>query len=130
MKITKQTRRAAKQLFQLCRIDGLLDEERTRQVVQSIIKANRRDRLSILWYFQRLVRLDSAKHTATVESAAPLPEDLCTKIRAVLASNYGQGINVSFKQNPELIGGTRIKIGSDVYDASVQGRLAELEKRF
>ena len=130
MKITKQIRRTAKQLFQLCQIDGLLDEERTRQVVQSIIKANRRDRLSILSYFQRLVKLDSAKHTARVESAAPLPADLRAKIQVVLASIYGPGINVSFEQNSKLIGGTRIKIGSDVYDASVQGRLAALEKRF
>ena len=130
MKITKQTRRAAKQLFQLCQVDGLLDEKRTRQVVQNIIDANRRDRLSILSYFQRLVKLDSAKHSARVESAAPLPADLRAKIQTVLSSNYGQGIIVSFEQNPELIGGTRIKIGSDVYDNSIQGRLAELEKKF
>ena len=34
MKITKQARRDAKQLFHSCQVNGLLDESRVRQVVQ------------------------------------------------------------------------------------------------
>jgi F-type H+-transporting ATPase subunit delta len=33
----------------------------------------------------------------------------------------------SFEHKPELIGGMRIKVGSDVYDGSVKARLAALE---
>ena len=35
-----------------------------------------------------------------------------------------------FAQNPALIGGMRIKVGSDVYDGSVQARLAALQESF
>ena len=35
----------------------------------------------------------------------------------------------SFVDNPALIGGMRIRIGSDVYDGSVRSRLAALEAR-
>ncbi len=130
MKTTRQTKREAKRLFRLCLVNGLLDEGRTRQVLQSVIKAKRRGGLTLLSHFQRLVKLESARHTAEVESAMPLPADLRAGIQAALARTYGPGISASFAQNPELIGGMRIKVGSDVYDGSVRARLAALEKSF
>jgi F-type H+-transporting ATPase subunit delta len=130
MKTARQTKREAKRLFRFCLVNGLLDEARTRQVVQRIIDARRRSGLALLSHFQRLVKLDSARHTAEVESAMPLPEDLRASVQAGLARVYGPGISPSFAHNPGLIGGMRIKVGSDVYDGSVRARLAELEKGF
>ena len=130
MKTTRQTKREAERLFRLCLVNGLLDEGRTRQVVERIIEAKRRGGLALLSYFRRLVRLDSARHTAKVESAVPLPEDLRASIQAGLARIYGPGISASFTHNPSLIGGMRIKVGSDVYDGSVRARLAALEENF
>ena len=130
MKTTRQTKREAKRLFRSCLVNGLLDEARTGQVVQRIVDAKRRGGLSLLSHFQRLVKLDSARHTAEVQSAVPLPEDLRASVQAGLARAYGPGISASFAQNPGLIGGMRIKVGSDVYDGSVRARLAWLEKNF
>jgi F-type H+-transporting ATPase subunit delta len=48
-------------------------------------------------------------------------------IKANLERQYGSGLNVSFWVNPALIGGLRIKVGSDIYDGSVAGRLAEIK---
>jgi F-type H+-transporting ATPase subunit delta len=130
MKTTRQIKREAKRLFRLCLVNGSLDEGRTRKVVQRIIGDKRRSGLALLSHFQRLVRLDCARHTAEVESAVPLPADLRARIEAGLARTYGPGISASFAHNPGLIGGMRIKVGSDVYDGSVRARLAALEKGF
>ena len=130
MKTTRQTKREAKRLFRWCLVDGLLDEGRTRQVLQRIIDGKRRSGLALLLQFQRLVKLDCARHTAQVESAMPLAADLCASVQAGLARSYGPGISASFAHNPGLIGGMRIKVGSDVYDGSVRARLAALEESF
>ncbi len=130
MKTTKQIRREAKRLYRLCVVDGLLDEGRTRQVVQRIIEARRRGTSALLSEFQRLVKLDSARHTAEIESATPLPVELRESIQADVARKYGPGIRASFAVNPALVGGMRIKVGSDVYDGSLLARLAALEKDF
>ena len=130
MKVTKQARREAKQLFRLCLVNGLIEEQRARQVVQQIIAAKPRGYLATLSYFQRLVELDCARHTAKVESALPLPADLKASVQTGLARVYGPGLSTSFAENPALIGGMRIRVGSDVYDGSVQGRLAALEQSF
>jgi F-type H+-transporting ATPase subunit delta len=130
MKTTRQIRREAKRLFRLCLVNGMLDEGRTRQVVQRIIDDKRRGGVALLSHFRRLVKLDCARHTAKVESAVPVPPDLRASIQAGLARAYGPGISASFVHNPGLIGGMRIKVGSDVYDGSVRARLAALEKNF
>jgi F-type H+-transporting ATPase subunit delta len=130
MKITKQARREAKELFRSCVVGGLLEENRVRQAVQQVLQSKPRGFLAILTHFLRLVKLDIERRTARVESAVPLASDLQTQIQTSLARSYGKGLDISFAQNPELIGGVRIKVGSDVYDGSVQGRLAELQESF
>jgi len=128
MKINKRAKREAKQLFRLCLVNGLLDESRVGRVVQFVVAAGHRDCPAILSHFGRLVKLDLARHTATIESATPLSADLQAAVEAGLARRYGPGLAAAFAQRPALIGGMRIQVGCDVYDGSVQGRLTALEK--
>ena len=130
MRINKQAKREAKQLFRFCLVNGLLDENRVRNVVQHLVAAGRRDCPAILSHFRRLVRLEIAGRTATVESAAPLPPDLQAGIEAGLKRRYGPGLTAVFAQRPALIGGMRIQVGSDVYDGSVRAGLTALEQSF
>jgi F-type H+-transporting ATPase subunit delta len=127
MKTTRQSRRAARQLFRFCLVNGVLDEARARAVAAQLASAGRRGALPILAGFHRLVRLNREQHSALVESAAPLPQDLRQEVVTGLARRYGPGIDTSFIENAALIGGMRIRVGSDVYDSSVQSRLAALE---
>ncbi|HWI59150.1 MAG TPA: F0F1 ATP synthase subunit delta, partial [Bacillota bacterium] len=76
------------------------------------------------------IKLDMERRTARVDSATVLPPELQASVQASLAQVYGPGLNLSFAQNPALIGGMRIKVGSDVYDGSVQARLAALQDSF
>jgi F-type H+-transporting ATPase subunit delta len=127
MKITKQARRDAKQLFRSCTAGGVLDEGRVRQIVTQVIAMKPRGYVAILSHFQRLIKLELERRTATVESAGPLSPELQANVTSQLGRLYGQGLNISFAENPGLIGGLRIKVGSDVFDGSVKARLTELE---
>jgi len=126
MKISKQARRDGKTLFNTCRVNGLLDENRVRQTVSAVIAQKPRGYVGILEHFQRLVKLDIERRDARVESAAPLTEELTTSVKAELAWRYGQNLNVSFAVNKDLIGGLRVKVGSDVFDGTVRARLDAL----
>lgn len=129
MKTTKKARRDAKQLFRLCLINGLFDENRAQQLVQRVIQAKPRGYLALLAYFERLVKLDYGRRAANIESAIPLPPQFSAHIENRLTQTYGPGLFFSFAENPALIAGLRIAVDSDVYDNSVQGRLNALEKR-
>jgi F-type H+-transporting ATPase subunit delta len=130
MKVSKQTRREAKQLFRSCLVLGLVDDDRARRAVQRVLEAKPRGYLPILSHFQRLVKLDADRRTAKIESAVELPQDMKDKVQADLSRMYGPGLNVSFAQNAALIGGLRIKVGCDVYDGSVAARLTALRESF
>ncbi len=127
MKISKQARRDSKRLFNVCKVGGVLDEGRVRQTVTAVIAQKPRGFVGILSHFQRLVKLDIERRSAHIESAVVASDAMQSSVKANLAGRYGQGLNVSFTVNPSLIGGLRVKVGSDVYDGSVKARLAELE---
>ena len=76
------------------------------------------------------MKLDIERRSAHVESAVATTEALQQSVKANLAARYGQGLNVTFAVNPSLIGGLRVKVGSDVFDGSVKARLSELESSF
>ena len=130
MKITKRAKREAKQLYRFCLLNGLLDENRARQVVQRVIATGERDCLPVLTHFLRLVKLDCVQHTATIESATLLPANLQKIVQTELAHRYGLGLTTAFAQRPELIGGMRIQVGCDVYDGSVRAGLEALKRSF
>ena len=108
----------------------MLDEGRARQAMAQLLAQKPRRYIEILSRLCRLVKLDVERHTARVESAVPLPAGLQTDVAGRIKKNYGAGVDVSFSQNPALLGGLRIKIGSDLYDGSIQSRLEQLEQSF
>jgi F-type H+-transporting ATPase subunit delta len=130
MKTTRQTKRDAARLFRACTVNGSLDETRVRRAVQQIVTFKPRGYLPTLLFFRRLIQIDVARRTARVESAFRLPPEIQTEVQKDLAQSYGTGLTTTFSENPALIAGMRIKVGSDVYDGTVDARLNAIEESF
>lgn len=107
-------------------VGGTLDNTRVRVVTERLLQTRRRGYLRLLKRFVNLLKQETAKHSAEIESAIPLPADLRSLVLDRLIAAYGPRVTSSFTENPGLIGGMRIKIGSDVYDGSVRFALARL----
>ena len=130
MKISKQSRRDGKTLFNACRVNGVIDEGKVRQALAQVVVRKPRGYVATLHHFHRLVKLDLARRTALVESATPLAPALQESVRTHLTATHGSGVNISFKVNAAVIGGMKVRIGSNIYDGTVAGRLAALEDSF
>ena len=126
MKISKQARREAKDLFRAAQVNGVLDENKARRIIDEVLAAKPRSYVAILSHFQRLVKLDIDRRSARIESVIALDDAEQNTVKSTLTKRYGAGLSFTFAQNPALIGGMRIKVGSDVYDGSIQARLAQL----
>ena len=129
-KTISQVKRQSKLFFRWCLVAGKLDEHRAREVVRLLLESRRRGYMAVLAEFKRLIKIDQATHTATVESAVPLRSELQTRLQESLATAYGEGITTEFSEDSSLIGGIRIRIANDVYDGSVKSRLAALANTF
>jgi F-type H+-transporting ATPase subunit delta len=128
MKISKQARREAKELFRATQVNGVMDEAKVRLAVDEVLRLKPRGYVGILSHFQRLVKLDIDRRSVRVESVLPLDNAEQGSVKTALTKRYGAGLNFTFAQNPALIGGMRIKVGSDVFDGSIQSRLAQMQE--
>ena len=108
--------------------NAVLEESRVKQAVQAVIRDKPRGYIAVLSQFERLVKLELGRRAAHVESATVLTPQFQASVQADLTQKYGAGLSFTFVHNPALLGGLRIQVGGDVYDGSVQGRLAALQE--
>ena len=127
MKISKEARRLSRQLFRVCMIDGKLDDSRVRLVVSKVSESKPRGYLGILDNIKKLVAAELQRSVAGVESATELDSSTRAELQSGLAAKYGRPLALDFKVVPELLGGIRVKVGSDVWDGSVKARLEALQ---
>jgi F-type H+-transporting ATPase subunit delta len=129
MKINKETRRFSKELLRASFTDGQLDSGRISSLLKSLIEKKPRHYIQVLEAYQRLLRLEVEKRTATIETATELSADAGQQIVDNLKRRYGNDLTARFAVNPELLGGMRIRVGSDVWDSSVRNRLQRLQQQ-
>lgn len=66
---------------------------------------------------------------AQITSAHPLNEEDQKQLEAQIAQKAGGQVRTTYLQDPSLLGGVVVKIGSTVYDGSVKAQLADLRQR-
>ena len=130
MKVSKQARRDAKLLFKGCLKNGVLQEVSVTKTVQAVVDRKPRAYIQILNHLLKLVKTDIHSRTARIESADSLDDATRKSVEKLLVDRYGTTLMISFDVNPALIGGMRIQVGSDVYDASIRSRLQKIEESF
>jgi len=130
MKISKTAAATARRLFRLCQTGGRFDEAKLRQVVASLVESKPRDYRGVLSALHRLTRLELDRKKVIIESAAELDEPTRQRVVAGLEGQYGAGLEVSYQVTPALLGGLRIRVGNDVFDGSVQGRIDRFASAF
>ena len=129
MKINKETRQLSKGLLRDSFVDGRLDSSRISSLIKSFIEKKPRHYIQVLKAYQRLIRLEVEKRTATIETATELSPEAGQQIVANLKRRYSNDLTARFVVNPELLGGMRIRVGSDVWDSSVRNRLQRLQQQ-
>jgi F-type H+-transporting ATPase subunit delta len=129
MRTAKEARKVSGMLFRNSFTEGKLDKEKISHMVESLLAEKPRHYVDALKDYQRLIRLETEKRHAVIESATQLNSGLANQIVTNLRARYGDDLTTEFRTNPELLGGLRIKIGDDVLDGSVKKRLHKLQEQ-
>ncbi|MGA0846141.1 MAG: F0F1 ATP synthase subunit delta [Luteolibacter sp.] len=130
MKVSKSAAITARRLFLMCHQAGRLDEALLRNTTQRIVDDKPREFRQILAALQRLVRVELERRKVLVESATELDAATRQRVASGLTTRYGDDLVFNYQTNPDLIGGLRIRVGDDVLDGTVKGRIDRLASAF
>ncbi|RME60265.1 MAG: ATP synthase F1 subunit delta [Caldilineae bacterium] len=94
---------------------GLLAQEGDLELIPSVLAALRRD-----------VSGQEEALEAEVVSAVELSDEDKERLRQRLTAEYGDGLVVTFRVDPSLLGGLRVRVGDHLVDNTVASRLTAL----
>jgi F-type H+-transporting ATPase subunit delta len=129
MKINKEIRQLSREMLRASFTDGQLDPGRITSLVDSLITRKPRRYIDVLKNYKRLLRLELENRRATIETASEVDVATISELAANLKKKYGSDLKTEFVVNPELLGGMRIRVGSDVWDGTVRNRLERLQQQ-
>jgi len=128
MKINKEIRQISRKMLHASLTDGQLDRGRIASIVESLVAKRPRHYVDILQHYKRLLRLEIEKRHAKIESATQLAPQAAANIVERLKQKYGGDLTSEFIVDPALLGGLRVRIGSDVWDGTLRNRLERLQQ--
>jgi F-type H+-transporting ATPase subunit delta len=128
MKINKEIRQLSRAMLRASFTDGQLDPGRISSLVDSLIAKKPRHYIEVLKNYRRLLRLELQKRQARIETASEVDPETTSELLANLKKKFGSDVTTEFLVNPELLGGMRIRVGSDVWDGTVRNRLERLQQ--
>jgi F-type H+-transporting ATPase subunit delta len=126
MRASKKTKALAKQLFKLSVVNGTVSPEQVTGVLGYIEKAKPQQALLLLKLYHRAIVIELAKSNAVVEHAGPISDTALRSIEAALTRKYSRPVAATAKPDSRLLAGLRVRVGSDVYESTVAGQLANL----
>lgn len=98
-----------------------------RKFLGTLLEAGQLDQLdAILLELQRLAQRRPERTLAHVTSAVQLTEAEKEAMRAKLIERFGSDLEIQFEVDASLLGGVYLRVGDQVIDGSVAGKLAAL----
>jgi F-type H+-transporting ATPase subunit delta len=128
MKAKDKIRQTANTLLQMSLEEDEVSAERVNAILAGLEAHPPRNYRLVLREYLRLVSRHLSRNQARVEYAGALAPELINSIEASLSAHYGRPITAVPEENKALIAGWRIRIGSDVYDSSIQNHLNQMAK--
>ncbi|MGB1127158.1 MAG: F0F1 ATP synthase subunit delta [Opitutales bacterium] len=122
----KKVLQFAKKLVEMSRDNGVVTEAKVAEVLAGIKQVKPRHELLVLKAYLHYIRKAVAEQTAVVATPGTLSPEALSAIEVNLTAVYGRPISARIESAPALIAGVRVRVGDDVYDASVAGHLKRL----
>lgn len=114
-------------------LDGLLQrinaQPQTKNLVYVLLDGERVGNLvAISREVDTMIQAKSGRVTAEITSAQPLDAGQLQQITTALEKLSGKKVDVSKKEDPELLGGVVAKVGDVVYDGSLRSQLRAIRE--
>ena len=98
------------------------------QSLLNVLAENNRLNLleAIFEIYQEIIAKHKEQKSVEVFVATEPSEDTTESIKTRLVSVYGEGTNIEFKIDPNIMGGLSLKVGDETLDLSIRGKVKKL----
>jgi F-type H+-transporting ATPase subunit delta len=104
--------------------------ERVHKFLGTLLEAGQIDQLdAILIELDRLVHRQPELQTAIITSAVTLTAEEREALHTRLIERFGPDLDLEFNVDTSLLGGIHIRVGDQIIDGSVAGKLAAMRER-
>tara|TARA_B100000965_G_scaffold276956_1_gene234749 strand:+ start:1068 stop:1604 length:537 start_codon:yes stop_codon:yes gene_type:complete len=108
----------------------LLDEEiseKSKKMIEILAENKRLNLLGTIYtIYQELLEEHKEQKSVEVLVAFDPSKEAEENIKHKLKSKYGDDANISFSKDPQMMGGLSIKIGDEMLDLSIKGKIKKL----
>ncbi len=104
-------------------------EDATIALGKRALRAANRTFARTLDSYLALAAAERSRAIAEVTVARPLTDDQAERLRAALSRQVGREVTLQISVDPAVIGGVRVKLGDEVIEGTVAGRLEAAERQ-
>jgi F-type H+-transporting ATPase subunit delta len=98
--------------------------------LQGLVRRGRQRLLrEIVSEYEALLDIKHNRVRAGVTLAHPASESLQRDIKAALSRELGKEVVAAFHVDPEILGGTVVRVGEQIHDGSVRRRMTKLRRQ-
>jgi len=116
----------ARKLVKSSIVDGEASPQRVSAVLELMHRRPEGQRKTILQVYLRMMRREEALSTLVIERAGDLDDASRKALIDGMSARSGRKLIVRESENLNLIGGLKVSLGDDVFDASITGMLSRL----
>lgn len=127
MKKNKQLQKLVARLVEASFKDGRMIESQVSKSIK-LLKTYPKAKaiLALSEYLKSLKRMER-QYTIYIESSIPLPLDVVNRMKRVVSKKMTI-TKVITSVNPQILGGFKLKIGDEIWDESILGRINQIKE--
>lgn len=127
MKKNKLLQKTISRLIEISFKDGKVVEFQVIVAIKVLKSLPKPQAIFALSEYLKSLKRKIRKHTLVMESVVPLSFTQVQKIKKIVGKKY-QITKLESKINPEILGGFKLKIGDEVWDESLVGKINQVKE--
>lgn len=127
MKNSKQLKKTIQKLVKISFQNGRLLESQIMKAIKLLRSLPSYEAIPAMSEYLKLLRSEERKHTLFIETTIPLSSAQIQKAKKIVEKKV-KITKVLTKINPEILGGFKLKIGDEVWDESVRGKIQQIKE--
>lgn len=123
----RQLQKIVKKLADLSFKEGRILELQVTRSIKALKSLPRSQAIASLGEYLKSIRRMERQFTMYIETAIPLPEMTVKKMRKIVEKK-NKITKVITNINPEILGGFKLKVGDEVWDESILGKIKQVKE--